>query len=60
MFLGKDIIGNPVITVSDGRSIGKVRNIYLTTDLQSVAGIYLGTDGLFSRRLKIYAYSHIL
>jgi uncharacterized protein YrrD len=50
MFLGKDIIGNPVITVSDGRSIGKVKDIYLTTDLQSVAGIYLGTDGLFSRR----------
>lgn len=60
MFLGKDIIGNPVITVSDGRSIGKVRNIYLTTDLQSVAVIHLGTSGLFSRRLKIYAYSHIL
>lgn len=50
MFLGKDIIGNPVITVSDGRSIGKVKDIYLTTDLQSVAGIYLGTEGLFSRR----------
>jgi uncharacterized protein YrrD len=50
MSLGKDIIGNPVITVSDGRSIGKVKDIYLTTDLQSVAGIYLGTDGLFSRR----------
>jgi uncharacterized protein YrrD len=50
MFLGKDIIGNPVITVSDGRSIGKVKDIYLSTDLQSVVGIYLGTDGLFSRR----------
>jgi len=50
MFLGKDIIGNPVITVTNGRSIGKVKDIYLTNDLQSVAGIYLGTDGLFSRR----------
>ena len=50
MFLGKDIIGNSVITVSDGRSIGKVKDIYLTTDLQSVVGIYMGTEGLFSRR----------
>ena len=50
MFLGKDIIGNPVISVNDGRSIGKVKDIYLTTDLQSVVGIYLGTEGLFSRR----------
>jgi uncharacterized protein YrrD len=50
MFLGKDIIGNPVIAVSDGRSIGKVKDLYLTADLRSVAGIYLGTEGLFSRR----------
>jgi len=50
MFLGKDIIGNPVISVNDGRSIGKVKDIYLSTDLQSVVGIYLGTEGLFSRR----------
>lgn len=51
MFLGKDIIGNPVISVSDGRSIGKVKDVYLTMNLLSVAGIYLGsTGGLFSSR----------
>jgi uncharacterized protein YrrD len=50
MFLGKDIIGSPVITVSDGLSIGKVKDVYLTINLQSVAGIYLGSKGLFSGR----------
>ena len=51
MFLGKDIIGNSVITISGGRSIGKVKDIYLTNNLQSVAGIYLGSKGgLFSSR----------
>lgn len=50
MFLGKDIIGNPVITVSNGRSIGKAKDLYLTKDCKTVAGIYLGTEGLFSRQ----------
>jgi uncharacterized protein YrrD len=50
MFLGKDIMGNPVITVSNGRSIGKAKDIYLTEDCKTVAGIYLGTEGLFSRQ----------
>jgi uncharacterized protein YrrD len=50
MFLGKDIMGNPVITVSDGRAIGKVKDVYLTDDCRAVAGIYLGTEGLFSRQ----------
>jgi uncharacterized protein YrrD len=50
MFLGKDIIGKPVITINDGRSIGRVKDIYLSADCQLVAGIYLGTEGLFSRK----------
>jgi len=50
MFLGKDIMGNAVISVDDGRSIGKVKDVYITTDCQKVAGIYLGTEGLFSRQ----------
>jgi uncharacterized protein YrrD len=50
MFLGKDIIGNPVITVNDGRSIGRAKDIYLSADCLSVAGIFLGTEGLFSRK----------
>jgi uncharacterized protein YrrD len=50
VFLGKDIIGNLVITVSDGHAIGKVKDVYLTINLQSVAGIYLGSKGLFSGR----------
>ena len=49
MFLGKDIIGNPVISVSDGRIIGRVKDLYLTPDCQSVVGLYLGSEGLFSR-----------
>ncbi len=49
LFLGKDIMGNPIITVSDGRSIGKVKDVYLDNDCRSVTGIYLGTEGLFSR-----------
>lgn len=50
MFLGKDIIGNPIITVSDGRAIGTVKDIYLTPDCHAIAAIYLGTEGLFSRQ----------
>ncbi|MBK7916639.1 MAG: PRC-barrel domain-containing protein [Chloroflexi bacterium] len=48
--MGKDIIGNPVITVNDGRSIGRVKDIYLSANCTLVTGIYLGTEGLFSRK----------
>jgi uncharacterized protein YrrD len=47
MLLGKNLIGNPVVAVNDGRVIGKVQDLYLAADLQSITGIYLGTEGLF-------------
>jgi uncharacterized protein YrrD len=48
MLLGKNLIGNHVVAVSDGRIIGKVKDLYLAADLGSVTGIYLGTEGFFS------------
>ena len=50
MFLGKDIIGISVITVNDGRSIGRAKDFYLSADCQTVAGIFLGAEGLFERQ----------
>lgn len=50
LFLGKDIMGNPIISVSDGNSIGNVKDIYLDKECRTVAGLYLGTEGLFSRQ----------
>ncbi|MDX1415330.1 MAG: PRC-barrel domain-containing protein [Candidatus Promineifilaceae bacterium] len=50
MFLGKDIMGNPIIAISNGQSIGNVKDVYLSADCRSVAGIYLGSEGLFSRK----------
>jgi uncharacterized protein YrrD len=48
MLLGKNLIGNPIVAVNDGRIIGKVQDLYLAKDLESVTGVYLGTEGFFS------------
>lgn len=50
MRLGKDLTDKPIITVSDGRHVGKVKDIYLDHNLQEMTGIYLGREGLFRRK----------
>ncbi len=50
MFLGKDTMGNDVISVSDGHRVGKVKDLLLSEDCQTVTGVYLGSEGLFSRQ----------
>lgn len=50
MRLSKDIVGKPIITINDGRIMGNVKDVLLTTDLSALAGIYLGREGLIRRK----------
>ncbi len=55
MRLSKDLLSKPIITISDGRMVGEVKDIYLTADLTDMAGIHLGKEGLLRRKSKIIA-----
>lgn len=50
MRLSKDLIDKPVVAMSDGRIIGTVKDIYLTPDLDALAGIHLGKEGFLRRK----------
>jgi uncharacterized protein YrrD len=56
MRLGQSLIGNPVISVSDGRELGKVKDVYLDENLRFVVGIYLGSEGLLKRKPNYVRY----
>jgi sporulation protein YlmC with PRC-barrel domain len=49
MRLGRSLVDNPVFNSQDGRTLGKVEDLYLDKDLTSVAAIYLGSEGLIKR-----------
>ena len=43
-------MGKPVFSASTGRRLGTVRDLYVDLDLTTVVGIYLGSEGLLSRK----------
>jgi uncharacterized protein YrrD len=47
---GKHHIGKPVISVTEGRKLGTVKDLYVDSQLTSVVGIYLGSEGLIRRK----------
>ena len=49
MRLGRSLIDNPVYNNQDGRTLGKVADLCLDKDLEYVAAIYLGSEGLVKR-----------
>lgn len=50
MRLGKDLVGKQIISVTDGRSLGNAKDIYISSDLTAITGIYLGSEGLIKRK----------
>jgi len=50
MRLGKDLVNKQIISVTDGRSLGAAKDIYISSDLTDITGIYLGSEGLIKRK----------
>lgn len=50
MRAGKDLIGKPIISITDGRLLGAVKDLYLNDQLYWLTGIHVGTEGLLKRK----------
>lgn len=50
MRLGKDLVGKQIISITDGRSLGTAKDIYINSELDAITGIYLGSEGLIKRK----------
>lgn len=50
MRLGKDIVGKWIVTIDEGRQMGKVKDLLLNADLTQLNGIFLSREGLFRRK----------
>lgn len=57
---GKYFIGKPVISISDGQRVGTLKDLYVDYDVRTVEGIYLGSEGLFSRKDLCIAKGDVL
>ena len=50
MLTGKQSQNKQLISVTDGKKIGEVKDIYLDEKLEKVVGVFLGSEGLFNRK----------
>ena len=60
MQAGKDLIGKPIFSISNGRQLGTVKDLYLDTGLNLVTGVFLGPQRLFSRKSLLIERSNVM
>lgn len=53
MRIGKELIGKPIYSVTDGRQLGSVKDLYLNLDLDMLNGLFLGREGIISRKARL-------
>lgn len=59
LLLGKELVGNPVVSMADGRILGHVKDIYVDKPLHTVEGVYLGSEGILNRQSHFISRNQI-
>jgi uncharacterized protein YrrD len=59
MRLGKELIGKPVYSMTDGRLLGNVKDLFIDKDLELLTGVYLGSEGLINRKTLLITRRNI-
>jgi uncharacterized protein YrrD len=59
MIKSKEHSNKPIISVTDGKKLGEVKDLYLDQDMRQVAAVFLGKEGLISRKTQVIARSSV-
>ena len=59
MITSKEQIGKPIISITDGKKLGEVKDLYLDQDMRQVSAVFLGREGLISRKTLVIARSAV-
>jgi sporulation protein YlmC with PRC-barrel domain len=60
MRLGKDLLNKPIISLTDGRNLGTVKDIYTDANLTTITGIFTGQEGLLKRKSYLIPRSNVV
>lgn len=60
MRVAQELINNPIISVKEGKELGKLQDFYLDQKLGSITAIYVGKEGLLSRKETLIKWEDVV
>jgi uncharacterized protein YrrD len=55
----RDHQNKPLISLTDGKKVGEVKDVYLDAELNRVTAVFLGKEGLLNRKALLIDKAHI-
>ena len=59
MITSRDHSGKPIFSITDGKKLGEVKDLYLDREMRQVAAVFLGREGLINRKTLMIARSAV-
>lgn len=59
MITSKEHANKPVISMTDGKKLGEVKDLYLDQEMRQVIAVFLGKEGLIHRKTLMIARSAV-
>jgi uncharacterized protein YrrD len=59
MITSKEYAGKPIISITDGKKLGEIKDLYLDQDMRQITAVFLGKEGLISRKTLMIARSAV-
>lgn len=59
MITSKDHSNKPIISITDGKKLGEVKDLYLDQEMRQVVAVFLGREGLISRKTLVIPRSAV-
>jgi uncharacterized protein YrrD len=53
MRLGKDLLNKPIYSLDEGKLLGKAQDLYLNDSLDTILGVFIGSQGLIRRKAEL-------
>lgn len=51
----REVSNKPLISITDGKKLGEIRDLYLDADMRQLAAVFLGKEGLINRKTLMIA-----
>jgi uncharacterized protein YrrD len=55
MFTSREQSNKPLISITDGKKLGEIKDLYLDPELRQVSAVFLGKEGLIHRKTLVIA-----